>query len=315
MAGSVAVVTDSTAYLPALLAAELGVTVVPLQVVVDGVSRPEDIGSGIEITFGAGEVVAALRANKPVSTSRPSPQVFADTYRRLQARGYSAVVSVHLSGDMSGTVAAARLAAAEVATDGRTVDVVDSRSMGMGLGFGVQAAAAAAAGGAGVEEVARAASRRSLNSSIYIYVDTLEFLRRGGRIGAATAWLGSALTIKPVLALSDGRLEPLERVRTTQRALTRLLELTVAEVTGQAAEQRTPQEDDGAGAELAVHHLSAPERADELAQQLRERLPGLGPIPVTEVGPVIGAHVGPGAIGVVVARDLGGLDGRGRPQL
>ncbi|GAB3264289.1 DegV family protein [Kineosporia babensis] len=298
MAGSVAVVTDSTAYLPAAMAAELGVTVVPLQVVVGGVARPEDIGSGTEITFGADEVVAALRADKPVTTSRPSPQVFIDTYRRLQARGHRAVVSVHISGDMSGTVAAARLAASEVAAEGLTVEVVDSRSLGMGLGFGVQAAAQAAAAGAEVEDVARLASRRSLNSSIYIYADTLEFLRRGGRIGAATAWLGSALTIKPVLALADGRLEPLERVRTTQRALTRLFELTVAEVTG-------PDETgDGVGTSVAIHHLRAPERAGELAGLLHERLPGLGEVPVAEVGPVIGAHVGPGAVGVVVARDV-----------
>jgi DegV family protein with EDD domain len=294
MAGSVAVVTDSTAYLPAPLAADLGVTVVPLQVVVGGVSRPEDIGSGTEITFDADDVVAALRANKTVTTSRPSPQVFVDTYRRLRARGHSAVVSVHLSGDISGTVAAARLAAAELGTDGPAVEVVDSRSLGMGLGFGVQAAVAAAAAGKGLDEVARAAYRRSLNSSIYIYVDTLEFLRRGGRIGAATAWLGSALTIKPVLSLADGRLEPLERVRTTQRALTRLVELAVAEADG-----------DRAGTRVAVHHLSAPDRADEVAGRLLESLPGLGEIEVTEVGPVIGAHVGPGAVGVVVARPLG----------
>ncbi len=298
MAGSVAVVTDSTAYLPAAMAAELGVTVVPLQVVVGGVARPEDIGSGTEITFGADEVVAALRADKPVTTSRPSPQVFVDTYRRLQARGHSAVVSIHLSGDMSGTVAAARLAASEVTSTGFQVQVVDSRSLGMGLGFGVQAAARAAADGADAEEVSRTAFRRSLNSSIYIYADTLEFLRRGGRIGAATAWLGSALTIKPVLALADGRLEPLERVRTTQRALTRLFELTVAEVAG------PEDEGDGLGASVAIHHLKAPERAGELAEMLRGRLPALGEIPVAEVGPVIGAHVGPGAVGVVVARDV-----------
>ncbi|MCE0539143.1 DegV family protein [Kineosporia rhizophila] len=300
MAGSVAVVTDSTAYLPAPMAAELGVTVVPLQVVVGGVSRPEDIGSDTEITFGADEVVAALRANRPVTTSRPSPQVFVDTYRRLQARGHTAVVSVHLSGDISGTVAAARLAASEVAAGGLKVDVIDSRSLGMGLGFGVQAAAEAAAGGADGPDVARIAARRSLNSSIYIYLDTLEFLRRGGRIGAAKAWLGSALTIKPVLALADGRLEPLERVRTTQRALTRLLELAVSEVDGV---DPSKFEDDG-GVRIAVHHLSAPERATELAERLREHLPSLAEVPVVEVGPVIGAHVGPGAVGVVVARGL-----------
>lgn len=306
MVGPVAVVTDSTAYLPPSTVADLAVTVVPLHVVVGGVARPEDTGADDEIVFTAGDVVRALRSDTPVTTSRPAPQVFVDTYRRLQARGFRAVVSVHLSGDISGTVAAARLAAAEVATDGLPVEVVDSRSLGMGLGFGVRAAVAAAAEGAEPAVVARAAARRSLNSSIYIYLDTLEFLRRGGRIGAATAWLGSALTIRPVLALADGRLEPLERVRTSRRALTRLVELAVAEAEPVVGADVGPgAAAAGSGTEIAVHHLSAPERADELVAELRERLPGLGEVPVTEVGPVVGAHVGPGAVGVVVARSPG----------
>ena len=282
MSGPVVVVTDSTAYLPPNAAAELGITVVPLQVIVEGRSLAE----GVEI--GGDQVAEALRADQSVTTSRPSPQAFADAYTRLRDEGAGAIVSVHLSGDISGTVDAARLAAAEVASSTLTIDVVDSRSLGMGMGFGVITAARLAVAGGSASELATAAARRSLNSSIYMYVDTLEYLRKGGRIGAAQAWLGSALTIKPLLYLVDGRLEPLERVRTTARAISRLVEVAVADA-------------EGSEVEVAVHHLAAPERAAEVADRMAEALPALGGISVSEVGAVVGAHVGPGAVGIVVS--------------
>jgi DegV family protein with EDD domain len=282
MSGHVVVVTDSTGYLPPNTVDELGITVVPLQVVLDGTSYAE----GIEI--GGDRVAQALHAGVTVTTSRPSPQAFADVYGRLQAEGATAIVSIHMSGDMSGTVDAARSAAAEVATSEFSVDVVDSRSMGMGLGFGVITAARLAAVGASATEMVQAAARRSLNSSVYMYVDTLEYLRRGGRIGTAQAWLGSALTIKPLLHLVDGRLEPLDRVRTTERAIARLVEVAVADA--QDVE-----------VEVAVHHLAAEERAEDVAQRLREQVPSLAEVLVREVGAVIGAHVGPGAVGIVVS--------------
>jgi DegV family protein with EDD domain len=282
MSGHIVVVTDSTAYLPPQAADELGITVVPLQVIVDGRSFAE----GVEID--GDQIAAALRADQTVSTSRPSPQAFAEVYGRLRDEGAEAIVSVHLSGDISGTVDAARLAASETASAGLTIDVVDSRSLGMGMGFGVMTAARLAAAGGSSAELVRAAAHRSLNTSIYMYVDTLEYLRKGGRIGAAQAWLGSALTIKPVLYLVDGRLEPLERVRTTARAITRLVEV--------AAEDARDTE-----VQVAVHHLAAPERAAEVARRLSEILPSIGEVLVSEVGAVVGAHVGPGAVGVVVS--------------
>jgi DegV family protein with EDD domain len=282
MSGHVVVVTDSTAYLPSKVAEELAITVVPLQVVVDGKSFAE----GVEI--GGERVAKALRADLTVTTSRPSPQAFVAVYQRLRAEGATAIVSIHLSGDISGTVDAARLAANEVVTPEFSVDVVDSRSLGMGLGFGVITAARLAAAGAAPAELVRAAVRRSLNTSIYMYVDTLEYLRRGGRIGAAQAWLGSALTIKPLLHLVDGRLEPLDRVRTTERAIARLVEVA-------AADARDVE------VEIAVHHLAAVERAKDVARRLREQLPALVEVPVSEVGAVVGAHVGPGAVGIVVS--------------
>jgi DegV family protein with EDD domain len=282
MAGRVVVVTDSTAYLPSETLDEFGITVVPLHVVLAGTSLTE----GVDVT--SAQVVAALRSEQSVTTSRPTPEAFVEVYRRLKADGASAIVSVHLSGDFSGTVDSARLAGVDVSEPGFVVDVVDSRSLGMGLGFGVVAAARAAAAGASATEVAHAAARRSLNSSIYLYVDSLEYLRRGGRIGPARAWLGSALTIKPLLYLVDGRLEALDRVRTTERAIGRLVDVAVSD----AAD---------VDVEIAVHHVAAPERAQDVSQRLQERIPSLGAVPVTEVGAVVGAHVGPGTVGVVVS--------------
>jgi DegV family protein with EDD domain len=258
------------------------VTIIPLQVVVGGRSLAE----GVEVS--SSQVADALREWQPVTTSRPSPQAFVDIYRELAAGGATGIVSVHLSGDLSGTVEAARTAARAVAADGIGVEVVDSRLLAMGLGFAALTAARAAAGGAGAAEVARRATRQSLSTGVWLYVDTLEYLHRGGRIGAAAAWLGSALAVKPLLHLVDGRLEPLERVRTTSRALARLEEITVAEA-GTAA------------VDVAVQHLAAAARADELAERLRARIPDIRQLVVDEVGAVVGAHAGPGMLGVVVA--------------
>jgi DegV family protein with EDD domain len=278
----VAVVTDSTSYLPPGLADEHGLTVVPLQVVVGGRSLSE----GIEVT--SAEIAEALSAGRTVTTSRPSPQAFVETYRRLVAAGAEGIVSVHLSADLSGTVDAARVAARQLTADGAQVEVVDSRLLAMGLGYAALAAADAAASGSNPADVAKVAARRSMATGVWLYVDTLEYLRRGGRIGAAAAWLGSALAVKPLLHLADGRIEPVERVRTTSRALARLEEI----VAGEAGERPV---------DVAVQHLAAADRADELADRLNRRLPGIRRIVVNEVGAVVGAHVGPGMLGVVVA--------------
>jgi DegV family protein with EDD domain len=282
MSERVAVVTDSTCYLPVGWADEHALTVVPLQVVVGGRALSE----GIEVT--SAQIAEALIAGQQVTTSRPSPQTFVETYRRLAAQGARGIVSVHLSGDLSGTVDAARIAARQLTADGVPVEVVDSRLLAMGLGFTALAAARAAADGAEPAEVARAAARQALATGVWLYVDTLEYLRRGGRIGAAAAWLGSALAVKPLLMLVDGRIEPMERVRTASRALARLEEVVVAE----AGERPV---------DVAVQHLAAAERADDLASRLRDRLPGIRRLVVDEVGAVVGAHVGPGMLGVVLA--------------
>ncbi len=278
---TVAVVTDSTAYLPAEVADREGIGVVPLHVVLGRRTGVE----GLQVS--PADVAAALSERRvEVSTSRPTPAEFAEAYRATRR---SCVVSVHLSAALSGTHDAAVLAGREVASEGIEVRVVDSRSIAMGLGFAVLSAAARAREGADAEAVEQAAVEAAGRTTCLLYVDTLEHLRRGGRIGAASALLGTALAVKPLLHVVDGRIAPREKVRTASRALARMVDLAV-EAAG-----------DGP-ADVAVHHLAAAERAAGLASALRERVPGLAELHVSEVGAVVGAHVGPGALAVVVSR-------------
>jgi DegV family protein with EDD domain len=277
----VAVVTDSTAYLPPGMADRHGISEVPLHVVLGTRTGAE----GFEVS--PRDVASALAERRvQVSTSRPTPAEFAAAYRSL---GASQVVSVHLSAELSGTYDAAVLAAAEVAGEGVAVSVVDSRMLAMGLGFSVVAAAEAAAAGAGVEDVAAAAVARAASTDVVFYVATLEHLRRGGRIGAAAALVGAALAVKPLLHVADGRIAPLEKVRTASKALARLEDIAVERA------------GDGP-VDLAVHHLAAPDKAPALLERLRARIPALASSHVSEVGAVVGAHVGPGLLGVVVSR-------------
>jgi DegV family protein with EDD domain len=273
---TVAVVTDSTAYLPEGLAAERGITVVPLQVTMGERTAYE----GVDLTpaeFAAWITGAGRRA----TTSQPSPAAFAEAY---DACGASEIVAVHLSGGLSGTAGAAAAAAG-----GRTVRVVDSRQTGMGLGFAVLAAASAASSGASLADVAAAAETAARNTRTLFYVDTLEYLRRGGRIGAAAALVGTALAVKPLLHIADGAIAPLEKVRTASKAIARLEEIAVAEA-------------GSVPVSIAVHHLASADRAAALAERLRARLPALRDLYVTEVGAVVGAHTGPGMLAVVVHR-------------
>ena len=280
----IALVTDSTAMLPASLAAQRGITVVPLQVVIGAKSYDE----GVDAEATPDTIAEALKAFTPVSTSRPTPATFLEAYEHAAAEGAEAVLSVHLSGEVSGTYESAQLAARDASVP---VLTVDTRQLGMATGYAVLAAADVLDAGGPAEEAAGAALARASATTSLFYVDTLEYLRRGGRIGAAAAVLGSALAVKPLLALTEGRIVPLEKVRTTARALSRLEELAVA-----AAEDRQ--------VDVAVAHLASPARADALADRLRTRLAanlGGREVFVGEVGAVIGAHVGPGMVAVVVA--------------
>jgi DegV family protein with EDD domain len=274
----VLVVTDSTAYLPEGFAKRLGIRVIPLHVTVDEQSALE----GTDL--GPDDVARALNERRAVSTSRPTPEEFAEVYREVLAEA-EVVVSIHLSRQLSGTWEAARIGAQQV--DRRRIRVIDSRTAAMGLGFAVLAAATAAAQGCGPDEVEAAAVDIAGRSRMFFCVPTLEHLRRGGRIGAATALLGTALAIKPLLHVQDGRIVPLEKARTTARAVSRLVDLA-CEAAGSGP------------VGLAVHHLAAPELAIELASRLEERLPHSSGCLISEVGAVIGAHTGPGVLGVVV---------------
>ena len=284
MPRTVALVTDSTASLPPEVAAERGITVVPLQVVIGARCYDEGVDGGAN----AGTVAEALRTWVPVSTSRPTPAAMLEAYERAAAEGATEILSVHLSGELSGTVESSQLAAKESPVP---VTTVDSRQLGMATGFGVLAAADVLAAGGSAAEAAAVAEKRTSGTTSLFYVDTLEYLRRGGRIGAAAALLGSALSVKPLLKLEDGRIATIEKVRTTGRALGRLEELAVSA----AGDQQV---------DLAVAHLANPERAELLADNLRTRhaanLDGRDVV-VGEVGAVIGAHVGPGMVAVVVS--------------
>jgi len=244
------------------------------------------VTEGVDVNTA--ELASALRTFSGVSTSRPSPQAFLDVYEAAAAKGADAVVSVHISSDMSGTVGSATLAASQSPIP---VEVVDSRSVGMAMGFAALSAAAAALQGADAKTVAVIARARAQAATVIFYVDTLEHLRRGGRIGAASALLSSALAIKPLLALSDGHITPIERVRTSARALSRLQELALRAVDA-AGES---------GIDVAVHHLDSQTRAGDLAERLRSRVSPSTTVILVELGAVVGAHVGPGTIAVAVS--------------
>ena len=279
-----ALVTDSTASLPPQQAAERCITVVPLQVVIGGTAYDEGGEDGVTPEM----LAEALKAWTPVSTSRPNPEAMLETYERLAAEGATEIVSVHISAELSGTFESAQLAARRSPIP---VTPVDSRQVGMGTGYAVLAAADAIDAGADAAAAGRAARTRAANTTSLFYVDTLEYLRRGGRMGAAAALVGSALAVKPILKVDDGRVGPFERVRTSSKALARLEELAV-----EAAGEKQ--------VDVAVAHLASSDRATQLATRLGERLEaGLGgrDVSVGEIGAVLGAHVGPGMVAVCVS--------------
>lgn len=273
----VAIVTDSTASLPPQLASRLGVRVVPLRVIIGHYATDED-------QVDRANLIAAMQSDVPVTTAEPAAGALLGSYQEAELSGYHAVVSIHISGRLSRTCDAAREAAARSRIP---VHVVDSLTSGLALGFLVTAAAEAAHAGAKAEEIVQLASRRNPDDQL-IYVDTLEYLRRGGRIGGAAAWLGSALAIKPLLGVSDGVIVPVARVRGTERALNRLVDTTVE----RAGARRV---------DAGVEHVVAPERAEELADRLRHRLPQLREALVTPASTVLAAHLGPGAIAMTLS--------------
>jgi DegV family protein with EDD domain len=281
----VAVVTDTTHYLPPALLAEHDVHEVSLYVgwPGDGGLRRETDISDVAAFYDELRTAATVP-----TTSQPSVGDILAVYERLLAQGRD-VVSIHLSAGLSGTLGSAERARAGCSAPER-IEVVDSETGCGGLGLAVLAAAGAASAGASRGEVAEAARRARAGLKMWFCVDTLEYLRRGGRIGAAQSWIGGALKIKPILAL-EREITPVERVRTASRAFERMVEYM--EALREAGR-------DG----WAIQHIRAAEQAERLADRGRSVF-GSEPLFVSEVGPVIGAHVGPGLLGVGgVARDL-----------
>jgi DegV family protein with EDD domain len=284
----VAVVTDSTASLPAAVVAERGILVVPLQVVIGAQVYDEVLADGATDGATPAMVAEALREFRPVSTSRPTPSALLEVYERAAADGATEVVSIHLSGQMSGTFESAQLAAKDAPVP---VHAVDSRQVGVATGYAALSAADVVAAGGSALEAVEAAHARADSATSLFYVDTLEYLRRGGRIGAAAALFGGALSVKPLLKIEDGRVANLEKVRTAGKALNRL-EALVLEAAGDRQ------------VDVCVAHLASHDRAGQLAERLGEELAdNLGGREVwcTEVGAVLGAHVGPGMVAVCVA--------------
>jgi DegV family protein with EDD domain len=275
-----ALVTDTTAYLPPALEAQLGIEAVSLYVSIDGEQQPES-----EIT-DYGEFYERLRASETgATTSQPSIGDFTAVYEPLLDAGRD-VVSVHLSAGISGTFEAAGQARERLIAEGRggeRIQIVDSRSAAGGMSLVVLAAATVAAAGADADAVVAKAEEACGNLKIWFGLDTLEYLRRGGRIGGAAAFIGSALQIKPILTFEE-EVTPVERVRTRRRSLERLRDY---------ARQR---HESGADA-WTVQHIQSQDVADDLTNDCREIF-GCEPIFLSEVGAVLGAHAGPGMIGV-----------------
>lgn len=290
-AGSVAVVTDSSACLPVDLAAAHDVIVVPLRVVLGGRELPEP-------EVDSDELVECLRRKESVTTSSPSPRALRAAYAAAAAAGASSVLSLHLSESWSGTLAAARSAAAEASLP---VRVLDSGTVAMPLGWAALDAATAAAGGAELDEVAAVAGATARNAALWLVVPTLDHLRRSGRIGTGSALLGSALGVKPILRVHDGSIDRVDKVRTLSRALDRLVEIASVQLGRLAAGGHPGSEVGSAGVRVVVHAMGDLDRAGELAL----RLQGIGavssPVRIVGVGAGVGAHVGPGVLAVAVA--------------
>ncbi len=272
---TVSVVTDSTSDIPRELREELKIDVVPLTISFGS----EAFRDGVDLT--ADEFYGRLPTAKVLpATSQPPPALFRYAYEHLASRGE--VVSVHLSHKLSGTVDTARHAAEEVAP-GR-ISVVDTGSVSMGLGLCVLAAARAARAGGSREQCVAAAESTARRLHVAVALETLEFLRRGGRIGRAQAFLGGLLRLKPVITVRDGEVVPLTRARSRAKALDELFALVAH------AERVT---------EIAVLHTTTPEDAAQLAERARAASPDARLV-VGRFGPALGVHGGPGMVGIAV---------------
>ena len=271
----VVVVTDSSARLSDELRRQWAIRQVPLHVLLDDT----DLRDGVD------EIPDNIHDYRQATTAAATPADLGDAYRQALAdSGGDGVVAVHLSAALSGTIGAAQAIAAEI---GSSVKVLDSKSAAMNTGFVALAAARAAAASADLDTVANAAAAAVSRNHGFIVVHQLDNLRRSGRIGGAGAWLGTKLSLKPLLRIDDGKLVLAQRVRTASKAVATMID-RVCEVVGERS------------AAIAVHHVANPDGAAELVAALSARLPASGPALVTDLGPVLALHVGAGALAVCV---------------
>jgi DegV family protein with EDD domain len=277
---AIAVITDSTACLPKYVVERDRISVVPVQVTIDDTTKDE----GIELNSLT--VLAALNTGKHVTTNHPSPETFLNLFSTLQMQGYSEVLAIHLSSELSATYSACVTAARDSVIP---VRVVDSRSIGLGLGFAVMSASAAVKSGTSINDAADIASNKGKAAKIWLAVETVDHLRKGGRIGTAQAFVGTALGIKPILEITGGKVIPFDKVRTTLRANSRLVELAVDATNSLKGT-----------VEIGVQHSGNRDRADSLAKDIGKALPGTSVV-VAELGAVLSAHAGPGAVSVTVS--------------
>jgi DegV family protein with EDD domain len=274
----VAIVTDSTSTIPAAMTRGLPIHTIPLQVI----WGDETFRDGVDIQ--PTQFYERLKTAKVMpSTSQPSPAAFIKVYKELLDEGYD-ILSIHISSKISGTCDSA--VQAQASFPGRNIVVFDSLSTSMPMGFQALAAARAAIQGASLQECHRLVEQARDNSGIFFAVSTLEFLHRGGRIGGASAFLGTVLNLKPILQLRDGRIEAVERVRTMAKAVDRLVELFEIELG-----KRTP-------IRIAALHANEHAAADLLLERVRAHF-GISDVAdavIAEVSPVLGTHTGPGAL-------------------
>jgi DegV family protein with EDD domain len=277
LARKVAIVTDSTADLTPEMVEELGVTVVPLQVIFGDEAYRE----GVDITTE--EFYERLVKSRPLpTTSAPSVGDFQEVYERLLKEADS-IVSIHIGAKLSATVQAAQTARQSLAKPER-VEVVDSQAASLAMGFAIMDAVEVARAGGKLAEVKAMAEGAVQRMQVLFMLDTLEYLRRGGRIGRARAYLGAILSVKPILALREGEIYPEERVRTRARGLERIIQSAIRHQNVKRA---------------AVGHSSTPDEAESIRERLAMAFPNVK-VHLIRFGPVIGTHAGPGIVGVGV---------------
>ncbi len=277
------IVTDSTAQLPADLVQQHDIRVIPLKVLFDGKVYRE----GVDLSNHEFYRMLAEAKTLP-TTSQPSAGEFFDLYSELSQDGHE-IISVHISGKLSGTISSAQ-AAKEMLPEAR-ITIIDSASTAMGLGLMALTAAQAAAEGRTAAEIVAIVEKMIPAMNVVFVVDTLEYLQKGGRIGGAAALVGTLLKVKPILCLKGGRVEPLDKVRSKRKALARLME---------AVEERVRP---GTPVRAAVLHAEVPDEARELEQKVRARF-NCTECYFAEVGPVLGTHTGPGVLGLVAVPQM-----------